>query len=379
MTGLIPASMASVVKPCSFFIRFLVVALVAALPSCTDSPTDDDPFHPPASNDGWPVSTPEAQGLDRGLMLSGYAAAGQLPYLHSLLVVRRGYLVAEEYFNGRERAIPDNVMSVSKSILSGLVGIARDKGYIDSLEARVLDYFPEYASPSLDVRKHDITLRHLLMMRAGFDSEQQNYFQVHTSPNWIKATIELPLMFTPGEKMRYNTFETHLLSAILTKATETSSFEFARRYICDPLGMTLQFWERDPQGYYFGGNGMGFTPRDMAKYGLLYLRRGNHDGRQVIPAQWIEESLTNYTNWQDLTWGDVRNYNYGYLWWMGEISGARVYFALGHGGQLIVNVPDADMVIVSTANPDYDWDVADEHERAILHVIAQYVVPAIRR
>jgi CubicO group peptidase (beta-lactamase class C family) len=366
------------VKPREPFTRFLGIALFLALQSCSESPTSTDPFHPPALNDGWPVSTPEAQGLDRALLTSGYMAAAQLPYLHSLLVVRRGYLVTEQYFNGHERGAPNRVMSVSKSILSGLVGIARDKGYLNNLDTRVLDYFPEYATPSLDARKYDITLRHLLMMRAGFDGDEQVYFQVHNSQNWIKATIELPLVFEPGQQMRYCTFETHLLSAVLTKETESSSYEFALRNLCDPLGMTIQFWETDPQGYYFGGNGMGFTPRDMAKYGNLYLHGGQFNGRQVIPTQWIEQSLTNYTNWQNLTWGDVHNYNYGYLWWMGEISGARVYFALGHGGQLIVIVPAAEMVIVTSANPDIDWDVADEHERAILHVVAQYVVPAVR-
>jgi CubicO group peptidase (beta-lactamase class C family) len=370
--------MGSAVKSCGSLTRFFGLALFFALQSCTESPTSEDPFSPPAANDGWPVSTPEGQGLDRLRLSAGYVAARQLPYLHSLLVVRRGYLVAEEYFNGRDRGTPDNVMSVSKSILAGLIGIAQEKGYLDNLDAKMLDYFPEYSSPSLDARKYDITLRHLLAMRAGFDGDEQNYFQIHNSANWVKATIELPLVFTPGEKMRYCTFEVHLLSAILTKATGSSSYELARRYLCDPLGMTLQFWETDPQGYYFGGNGMGFTPRDMAKYGYLYLKRGNYNGQQVIPAHWIEESLTNYTNWQNLTWGDVHDYNYGYLWWMGEISGARVSFALGHGGQLIVTVPAADMVIVTTANPDFDWGVADEHERAVLHVVAQFIVPAVR-
>jgi CubicO group peptidase (beta-lactamase class C family) len=103
------------------------------------------------------------------------------------------------------------------------------------------------------------------------------------------------------------------------------------------------------------------------------------NGRQIISKGWIDESLTNFTNFQNLTWGDLRNYNYGYLWWMGELKGYRVYFALGHGGQFVLNVPDLDMIVVSTANPGFDWTVADEHERAILHIIAEHVIGAVDR
>jgi len=269
-------------------------------------------------------------------------------------------------------------MSVSKSILSGLVGIALNERFLDSLDRRMLDFFPEYVSPLLEGRKYNITIRHLLMMRAGFDSERQIYFQIRSSANWIESTIELPLVFNPGERMVYNTFETHLLAAILARSSQMIAFEFARTYLCGPLGITLQFWETDPQGYYFGGNSIGFKPRDLARYGDLYLRGGLINGRQIIPGKWIDESLTNFTNWQNLTWGDVADYNYGYLWWLGKISGYRVFFALGHGGQLIMNVPDLNMIIVATADPNFDWDIADEHERAILHIIAQYVVGAVR-
>lgn len=117
----------------------------------------------------------------------------------------------------------------------------------------------------------------------------------------------------------------------------------------------------------------------MAKFGYLYLKGGKANGRQIVASQWIEESVTNSTAWSNLTWGDVKNYNYGYLWWLGEIGSYKVHFALGHGGQFIINIPQADMVIVSTANPNFDWDVADEHERTILKIFANYVVPAIKQ
>jgi CubicO group peptidase (beta-lactamase class C family) len=360
-----------------YIIPILGVALWLLFPSCNESPTETGAFNPAALDDGWPVSTAEAQGLDRQILAAGYDAAAELSYTYSLLVVRNGYLIAEQYFNGDTRNTPNNVMSVSKSILSSLVGIALDQGYLDSLNQRVLDSFPEYVSPTLDPRKHDITIRHLLMMRAGFGRDEDVYFQVYNSTNWIKTTLELPLVSNPGEKMIYCTFGTHLLSGILTKATGTNTFDFATTTLRKPLGITLHFWEKDPQGYYFGGNSMGFTPRDLAKFGYLYLKDGNMDGTQIVPRQWVDESLTNFTNNPNLSWGDLKNYNYGYLWWMGELSGFRVYFALGHGGQFVLNVPDLDMIVVSTADPNFDWDVADEHERAILHIIAAYVLGAV--
>jgi CubicO group peptidase (beta-lactamase class C family) len=354
-------------------------ALWFVFQSCKDSATAVDAFDPAALDDGWPVSTAEEQGLNRTVLEDGFAAAARLPYSYSLLVVRNGYLVAEQYFNGNSRDNANSAMSVSKSILSGLVGIALKEGYLDSLNQKALDFFPEYVSPSLDRRKSDITVRHLLMMRAGFDNDEATYSRIHTSTNWIKTTIDLPLLSNPGERMSYNTFETHLLSAILTEASHVSTSEFARKFLCEPLGITVSSWEKDPQGYFFGGNGMRLKPRDLAKFGYLYLRGGSMNGKQIIAKEWIDESLTNFTQWQDLTWGDVRRYNYGYLWWMGEISGYRVYFALGHGGQLVVNCPELDMLVVTTANPDFGWDAADEHERAMLHIVAQNVLQAVRR
>ena len=346
--------------------------------ACVQSPTNVHPFTASPLDDGWPVSNPADQNLDPRILSEGYAAAEKLPYTYSLLVVRNGYLVAEQYFNGNRREKPNNIMSVSKSVLSGLVGISLREGFLDSLDQNALSFFPEYDSPSLDPRKHEITLRHLVTMRAGFDGDERTYFPVYNSSDWIKATLELPLLFTPGERMSYTAFGTHLLSAILTKSSDQSTLDIARTYLCEPLGISVHFWQQDPQGYYFGGNNMGLTPREMARFGYLYLKGGELNGSQIIPRRWVEESLTNYTNWQHLSWGDVNEYNYGYLWWLGEIRTHRVYFALGHGGQLIINVPQAGMIVVSTANPDFDWVTADEHERAIIHIIAKYILGSVK-
>jgi CubicO group peptidase (beta-lactamase class C family) len=353
---------------------FLLLSLIIG--SCTDFGPEGVSIEPACVQGSWPVSTPEAQSLDRRLLTEGYVAAAKLPYTYSLLVVRNGYLVAEQYFNGSSRTTANNVMSVSKSVLSALAGIALREGYLDNLDEKVLDYFPEYVTPSLDSMKFRITIRHLLTMRAGFEHEEVNYFSIYNSADWIRTTIELPLRYPPGDKMSYNTFQTHLLSAIMTKTSGMNTFDYARTYLCEPLGITLVFWRRDPQGYYFGGNSMGFTPRDMGRFGYLYLNGGSLDGKQIVPRAWVEESLLPSTNWGSSLWGDLRNAQYGRLWWLGELNGHRAILAIGHGGQYVVVIPDLQMIAVTTANPNFDWDTADEHERAILHIIAAYVVKA---
>ena len=359
-------------------VLILAGIILLLIPCCKQSPTEGSPFTPEILSDGWSVSSPEDQELDRHTLESGYDSAAQLSYMYSLLVVRHGYLVAEQYFNGDTRETPNNVMSVSKSFLSALIGIALNRGDLDSLSQRMLDFFPEYSSPPLDARKWNITVRHLLMMRAGFATDQDVYFQVYNSSNWIQTTINLPLQFDPGARMVYCTYETHLLSAILTKASGVSSYQFCETYLCEPLGVSVHFWEQDAQGYYFGGNSMGFLPREMAKFGLLYLHDGAMNEKQIVPKAWVDESLTNFTNNPANTWGDLVNYNYGYLWWMGELNGYGVKLALGHGGQYIVLIPQLDMVVVSTANPQFDWDTADLHERAILHIISASILASAR-
>jgi CubicO group peptidase (beta-lactamase class C family) len=241
----------------------------------------------------------------------------------------------------------------------------------------MLDFFPEYVYQSIDPRKYDITIRHLLMMRMGIDGDENVYMQVYNSPNWVKTTIELPLLYNPGSRFLYNTYQTHLLSAIITKASGMSTMEFAKRFLFSEMKIECNEWQQDPQGYYFGGNSMDFTPRNMARLGYLYMNNGNMDGKQIVPAEWVEASLTNYTDFVGQNWGDLHNFNYGYLWWLGEIKDHQVFLALGHGGQFILNFPDLNMIVVATADWQLDWSTADQHERAILSIIANYIVTAV--
>ena len=359
-----------------FFAPIVAVAVCILHLTCKETPVQPNSFVPVVQDDNWPVSTPQAQGMNEDMLVAGYDAAEDLPYIYSLLVVRHGFLVAEQYFNGNSINIPNNVQSVSKSFLSALTGIALREGYLDSLNHRMLDYFPEYVTPSIDSAKYDITLRHLLTMRAGFGPDESVYVQITNSSNWVQTTLNLPLSYAPGSRTIYSTCEAHLLSVILTKASGTSTRSLVDEFLCEPLGITLAFWPQDPQGYHVGGNNMGFTPRDLAKFGHLYHHEGLFNGIQIVPKAWVDSSFANSTGHQGTSWGDLVKYGYGYFWWLGELSGHPVRFALGYGGQYILLVPDLDMIVVSTADWYYNRTTADEHERAILHIMATYILPA---
>jgi len=326
--------------------------------------------------DEWEISTPEEQGLDGQVLSHAFAKADQLDFVNSIVIVRNGYLLAEVYYNGWEADEAHNFKGASTSVMSALFGIALRENFLDSLDQKMLDFFPEYNTPKLDRRKHDITIQHLLMMKAGFDKERNNYLQIYNSDNWIKSTIELPLLSNPEEKFRYNTFQAHLVSGIITKASGMNTLDFANKYLMSPLKISIKCWERDPQGIYFGGNHIFLTPRAMAKIGLLFLNNGELEDKQIIPTEWIEQSRKNYSEFENCIWGELHDYNYGYLWWIGKIKDYEVFLEIGYAGQNVIIIPALNMVVVTTAHYDVDWDRADWQEREVLNIVANYILAA---
>jgi CubicO group peptidase (beta-lactamase class C family) len=356
---------------------WIIILILGFFSACEKDPDANTPGH-----FAWSLSTPQAQGMDRGLLDLAFAEARSKRFVDSLLVIRNGFIVAEEYYNGFDQFRPHNVMSVSKSFLSAVTGIALQRGLVKGLDEKMLDYFPEYVYPGMDARKYDITLRHLLTMRMGIRGEAEDnygvYWQFYNSSNWIKATIEAPLVFDPGEKMSYNTFQTHLLSAIITKATGESTLDFAAEWLFSPMKIDVDSWERDPQGYYFGGNSMYFTPREMAVLGLLYLNNGALDGLQIIPNEWVELTLSPSTALTHPNeWGAFKNYNYAYLWWLGQINAHGMFMAYGYGGQFVVVFPALDLIVVSTASHQVDPDASTVQELALFEIIASYILPSV--
>lgn len=309
-------------------------------------------------------------------------AARALPRLHSLLVSRDGELIFERYYNGTRRDRPGNIKSASKSLISALVGIAIDRGLIADTQTPIINYFPELAQDP-DPRKRKITVEHLLTMRPGLEgTSNRNYGAWVTSRNWVRHALARPMFAVPGEEMEYSTGNTHLLSAILTKATGKSTWQFANEVLARPLGFTFAQWPRDPQGIYFGGNDMLMTPRQMLALGELYLNRGRLSGRQIVPEAWVERSCEgrarnrrpgnpafDSTRWFDPT----RDRKYGYGWWVHEIRDYETCFAWGYGGQYIFVMPELDLVMVTTSSPD----VSEErrgHRQLLFDVLDQLIV-----
>ena len=325
----------------------------------------------------WKTSTPEEQGMNAQTLDSAFIKAEQLGFVDCGLIIKNGSIVAEKYYNGYNQSIPHNTWSVSKSFLSAITGIALSKGYLQNLDEKILGYFPEYIYPGMDQRKHNITIEHLLTMRMGIDGERENYMDVYNSDNWLKTTLELPLIFSPGEGFSYNAYVTHVLSGVITKATGTSTKDFAQLHLTNPMGITIGEWEQDPQGYYFGGNSMHFTPRDMAVLGYLYLNKGRLNNKQIVPEEWVEFTLTPSTNWGSNQWGAMKDYNYGYLWWLSKLNDYDSFIAFGYAGQLVITLPDINLIIVTTANSNVGWDESGEQELAILDLVSQYILTAL--
>jgi CubicO group peptidase (beta-lactamase class C family) len=296
------------------------------------------------------------------------AAAAALPQLHSLLVSRRGALVLEYYAKGMRATRPANVKSASKSIIATLVGIAIERGLVKSIREPITTWFPELRKDP-DTRKQTITIEDLLTMRSGLDSTSgRNYGAWVRSGHWVRYALARPLVSEPGGEMEYSTGTSHLLSAILTKATGMSTWQFAQESRAKPLGFTLARWPQDPQGIYFGGNEMLLTPKQMVSIGELWLRRGLANGRQIVPADWVDTSCVPRTT---SAWDSTRRYGYG--WWIQTFEGGTSCFAWGYGGQYIMIFRELDLVVVATSSTA----VSEErrgHRRSLFDLIEAHVL-----
>ena len=312
----------------------------------------------------WHFATPASQGMDVA-RLDGAARelAGQ-GELASFVVLRNGAMVYERYFHGSNRHAANNVHSASKSMLSAAVGIAIQQGAIRSVDQRVATLLPTYFA-RLGADKQQMKLRHLLTMTSGLDwTEDSTEYDIETRPDWVAAILGRPLNAPPGSTFNYSTGSAHVVSAALTHATGMSTCDFVHRNLFGPLGITAEHWGRDPQGVFSGGYNLFLTPREMAKFGQLYLDGGRWKGRQVVPASWVATSTTSKV--------DAGGYGYGYYWWLTQVNGHDLAIAWGFGGQFIYIVRDLHLVVVMTT--DTRNHTIDFNGESILQ---QYVVPSI--
>ena len=312
------------------------------------------------------------RGFDPALLDSAYSLAAGMPRLRSLLVARHGELLREEYFHGAAPESHANIKSASKSVLSALIGIAISEGHLDGVDQPIGTFFPDAIPGDADPRVRSITVGNLLSMQAGLRSTSfGNYGDWVTSSDWIGYALRQPMVGEPGGSMIYSTGSSHLLSAILTRATGKSTHAYAREKLARPLGIEIRPWTTDPRGIYFGGNEMRMRPRDMLRFGEMYRNGGRYDGVQVVPREWIEQS------WRPRTFSPFNGHRYGYGWWSRQAGGHTVHFAWGYGGQFIFIVPDLEMTVVTTSDPNATR--GGPHLRALHDLVSRILIPAAER
>jgi len=293
----------------------------------------------------------------------------------AVVVVRGGSVVAERHWSRPPETL-HHVWSVTKSVTSTLVGIVQDRGDFSDLGVAMVDYLPPHLVVA-DPAKDDIQLLHLLTMTSGLEwVELEDWYGWQGSANPAQLILSRPLATTPGEVFLYSTGASHLPSVMLAETVGVPTEVFAAEHLFEPLGITSWHWDGDPQGYPFGGHGLWLRTEDVAKLGLLFLRRGSWGGQQVVSLDWSHEATRSRFDW-NITYGPLEDVGYGYLWWTARAGGYRVYTAWGWGGQFSFCVPELDLVVATAAHGDVLATQADAQERAILHVIVDEILPTM--
>lgn len=265
--------------------------------------------------------------------------------IQSLMIQKEGELIHEQFRYGMDANRPVNIKSASKSVLSLLVGIAVDEGFLKGTDQTIDQFFDEYFDENPDPAKETITIGDLLTMRSGLETTSfRNYGRWVISPNWVNFALDMPMTDEPGGDMLYSTGSSHLLSVILTKATGMSTRAFAIRYLFEPMGIEVGGWDRDPQGFYMGGNNMALSPEALLKIGTMVMNVGTYNGKKIVSKEWILESVQVYTR------SRYNPYNYGYMWWRKPVGDYQLFFAWGNGGQYILIFPELYTVVSVTSN-----------------------------
>lgn len=292
--------------------------------------------------------------------------------LNSLLIEKEGERIGEQYFRGMNAGRYANIKSASKSIISLLVGIALDEGYLESIDQTLGDFFPDYFEANPDSVKETITLREMLTMQTGLETtSSRNYGRWVISENWVRFALDQPIVEEPGGRMVYSTGTSHLISVILTRETGMSTREFANRYLFGPMNIRVGGWDRDPQGYYMGGNNMAFRPADMVKIGRMVMNMGEYNGTRIVSREWLLDSFKIYTR------SNYNSYKYGYMWWRDRVADYYVIFAWGNGGQYIMMLPELDTVVAITSAITRSGGRG--YQREIFRFLEQTLIPFLEQ
>lgn len=360
----------------TFISLFLSILLIVAGSSCNCKETRL--VNPPPPNGTKPL-------VDTLILDSLVTAIENDEYgnVRSVLINREGNFVFERYFGRYDREYLQPIYSVTKSVTSALIGIAINRGEIDGATELMLPFFSHYPNiANMNVWKQAITIEDLLTMTAGFQWDEWTLPYTHPSnsvnlmygsTDWVKYTLDLPMVDEPGTRFLYNSGVSMLLSAILTGATNMSARDYAAEHLFGRIGVTTWQWDPAPENpeMSIGGWGLHLRPVDMVKFGLLYLHEGQWEGDQIIPQEWVTTSTQSHSvidEWME----------YGYQWWTysdrvvseGLIDRNDIFRAVGRGGQYIWVVPHYDLVAVSTA-----WN--DNNGKSSHAMFFRYIIPAI--
>lgn len=308
------------------------------------------------NNKSWPISTVDQFHMDKALM-EKFERAVEKSKVKSCLVLKEGTLLYQYYKSNKNRDNLQRINSCTKSFISILVGIAVEQGLIPSLDLTMEHYFPEIVNNQSDPRKKEITINHLLTMSVGLDWPEfgeWNYMPPMFTHDVVKFVMDRELIDEPGARMNYNSGCSHVLSAILTKATGMKTSAFAEQVLFKPLGIEDYIWFEDGRGISYGSDGLRLHPYNLAKIGQLYLQNGMWKGKQVVSSEWVSAS----TEPRFLTYEHIGHY--ASHWWVAKLDrensdfsiNNRMFFAMGRNGQFIIVIPSQQMVITFTSTLD---------------------------
>jgi CubicO group peptidase (beta-lactamase class C family) len=396
----------------------LVLCCAAWLVSC--APQHEYTHRTPEkTSDGWATASLDDVGMSQEILGELIERIDRKEYrnVHGIVIVKNGKLVFEEYFEGYTFAYPGpwssafnfrgkrtdfgidtphNLASVTKSLTSALVGIAIDRGYIPDVDEPVFSYFPDYSYLSNE-QKDRITLEHLLTMTSGLKwnelelwlgDMEHDLIQLFLVPDPMSYILAKPVVTEPGSAWYYNGGGVNVLGKVIREASGTRMDDFAERYLFAPLGITEYEWDHINSDMIHASGNLKLRPRDMAKFGYLYLNGGTWKGQQIISQEWVEKSTRASVSipWKSLagilgdeyadlpeTHGD----SYGYLWWLKTYhvnsQSVDAYFASGWGGQRIFVFPSLDMVVVLTGG-----NYGAKQKEPVDEIITRYVLPAVQ-
>jgi CubicO group peptidase (beta-lactamase class C family) len=309
---------------------------------------------PEEKNDGLSTGPLTGSGLDTSLIskMIKWIIDGTYANVHSILIVKDGKLVLEEYFYEYDANKFHELRSASKTFISALVGIAVAQGFINSLDDQVTSYFPAYQIQNLNAQKRAITIRNMLTQQSGLACNDHdpnslgNETKIYPTEDWIKTVLNLPMDGNPGEKAQYCSGNSLVLGKIIERSSKQTLHDFAEKYLFSSLGTTDFKWDFVPdQNHQDDFGQLYLRPRDMAKLGLVYLNGGKWKGKQIIPKEYVSQSLTKHSVVDDI--------DYGYLWWCESLTASGIKYegmaAKGNGGQRIFLWPEQNMVAVITA------------------------------